>query len=69
MYYRIKWMNKKLIHVLYFIFMMWWHLMFRTIRKNYFSSGKKKLPVFYGEILEMLYGVGDYFIQFQLVTS
>ena len=27
----------------------------------------KKLPVFYGEILQMLYGLSDYFIPFQIL--
>lgn len=48
--------------------------MFRKDQKKelfLFSLKKKgkKLPVFYDEILQMLYGLSDYFIPFQIDTS
>lgn len=36
-------------------------------KELFLFSKKKKNPVFYGEILQMLYGLDDYFIQFYLV--
>lgn len=46
--------QNRMIHVPYFIFMMSGHLMFRIIRKNYFSLVKKS-PCFMVNLINALW--------------